>query len=156
MVEVAHTSDQDWTQTAPVMAAQSVSFAHSVHIAWESETQSVVSLGVDVAQKPFACAQRPISPYDAAVTPGTHWFVRFAQKLPLSLSIQSQFAGQVQSIVPPQPSEMEPHSSKLAGGSEAQVFGVQQLPSSRQTSVGAQHERLWQTTFPVGQHSSSP
>jgi hypothetical protein len=127
-----------------------------VHSAWESETHAVAPPVVSMAQKPLACAQSPISPYDAAVMPAMHWFVRFAQMLTLSRLVQSQFAGQAQSMVPPQPSALEPQSCKLAGGSVAQALGVQQLPSSRQTSAGVQHERPWQTAFPVGQQSSSP
>jgi hypothetical protein len=156
MVAVEHTSDQDWTQTAPLMAPQSESSAHAVHVAWESDTHTVAPPVAEMAQKPAVCAQSPISPYASAVTPAMHWLVRFAQKLPLSLRIQSQLSGQMHSMEPPHPSEMEPQSSKLAGGSVAQVFGAQHVPSSRQTSAGAQHERPWQTEPPVGQHSSSP
>jgi hypothetical protein len=155
MVEVKQTSGHAKMQTPPVMAAQSWSCAHSVHIAWESETHTVASLDVDMAQNPVPCEQRPMLPYAAAVIPAMHWFVRFAQKFPLSLPIQSQFSGQVQSMEPPHPSEPEPQSSRLAGGSVAQVLGVQQLPSSRQTSAGLQHAAPWQTELPVGQQSSS-
>jgi hypothetical protein len=88
--------------------------------------------------------------------PVKHWFVRFAQTFPLSRPIQSQFSGQMQSTLPPHPSELEPQSNRLSGGSVAQVFGVQQLLSSRQTSAGVQHAAPWQTRLPVGQQSSSP
>lgn len=68
MVAVEHTSGQDWMQTAPLMAAQSWSWVHSVHSAWASETHAVAPPVVSMAQKPLACAQSPISPYDAPVT----------------------------------------------------------------------------------------
>lgn len=145
---VGHTADHDWTQTSPLMAPNSRSCVQSMHIAWESETHWVVSLDADVAQKPAVCAHSPISPNESAVMPGMHSFVRFAQRFPLSLAIQSQFWGQVQLIVPPHPSEPEPQPYKLAGGSEPQVIGVQQLPFSRQTSFGKQHEMLWHAENP--------
>jgi hypothetical protein len=72
MVAVEQTSDQDWTQTAPLMAAHARSFAHSAHIAGESETQMVSPLVTPMAQKPSVCAHIPISPYDAAVMPAMH------------------------------------------------------------------------------------
>lgn len=146
-----HTPTYASTQTAPLIAEQSASLVQSLQIASVRDTQTVSVPVTVLAQNPDALSQIPIFPYALAVTPGMQVVVRLAQKLRGASAMHSQFAGQTQSIDPPQPSEPDPQSSRLSGIPVGQVNGVQHCSSPMQTP--AQHAPSQHTDIPMTQQS---